>query len=183
MTPSSAHAGEHPMIPGVVHGVRGWRVDEHSLLRGTGYGYQMPWSPDGEATSAHCLSESHRAPDPECSCGLYALHPSVLGSRPSHMAEGVAYFGVVEAWGRMELHAMGFRAQYARPLVIFEPAFHLVGLEELATVASVSKRYDAEIASAPRFELAGEWCRKEGLGLSPETVAELVGIEAGWMTA
>ena len=128
-TGSAAPAGEHPLIPGVIHGVRVWNVDEHSLLRGVGYGGPLAWSPDGEPTSAHCLGGSHRAPDPECDCGLYAYHPASLTRDHIRGSYGTLLTGIVEAWGRIELHEGGFRAQYARPILVFEPAFHLVDLD------------------------------------------------------
>ena len=154
-------------------------MDEHSLLRGIGYGGPMAWSPDGEPTSAHCLGGSHRAPDPECDCGLYAYHPASLTRDHIRGSYGTLLTGIVEAWGRIELHEGGFRAQYARPILVFEPAFHLVDLAQLANVAAVSRRYGAPVVPMPKAEHAKEWCSRQGYGLSSETVAELIGAGSG----
>ncbi len=178
MTGDGARAAEKPLIPGVIHGVRVWHVDEHSLLRGIGYGGPLAWSPDGEPTSAHCLGGAHRAPDPECDCGLYAYHPDSLTHEHIRGPHTTLLTGVIEAWGRIELHEDGFRAQYARPVVVFEPAFHLAALDQLANLAAVSRRYGAPIVAMPKAEHAKEWCRQHGYGLSEQTVAELIGAEA-----
>jgi hypothetical protein len=57
------------------------------------------------------LAEPHTSPHPDCRCGIYAYH------RPGTQA----YFGewewtegIVTAWGRIEAHATGLRAQHAR---------------------------------------------------------------------
>ena len=55
---------------------------------------------------------THRAPDPACTCGVYAL------ARPSQL-RFVQYpgsvVGSVAMWGRVVQHAAGYRAQFAYP--------------------------------------------------------------------
>ena len=61
--------------------------------------------------------ESHDAPGAGCACGLYAWHDvDRLPSPPGWETEWV--YGGVLAWGRVEVHADGFRAQYAEPAVL-----------------------------------------------------------------
>jgi hypothetical protein len=57
------------------------------------------------------LSEPHRSPHEACQCGIYAYHTP--GPRPWF---GEAYWceGVVSAWGRLVVHADGFRAEHVR---------------------------------------------------------------------
>jgi len=60
---------------------------------------------------------THRAPDPRCRCGLYAWHdPAQLTGFVGQRAELV--YGAVLAWGRVEVHADGLRAEYAEPVVL-----------------------------------------------------------------
>lgn len=57
---------------------------------------------------------AHRAPDPDCACGLYALH-----SCPERVGLGsTSVFGAVLAWGHIEVHHNGFRAEHAEPVLL-----------------------------------------------------------------
>jgi hypothetical protein len=81
--------------------------------------------------------------------------------------------GIVEAWGRIELHREGFRAEYARPI-----AFVLPSLEE-DTEWAVRLARAAEAHRVPVLELSGPealvtHCVDTGLGLSRATVSDLV---------
>jgi hypothetical protein len=88
---------------------------------------------------------THRAPDPRCRCGLYAWHePEQLTGFVAQRAELV--YGAVLAWGRVEVHADGMRAQHAR-------------VEALALGVGERRRDEAKlrsIASALGVELV-EW--------------------------
>ncbi len=186
---------------GVFHGLRRWalHVDElGSVLHGYG---GTAWNPGGEATQARCLaatpswssssvapgSTSHTAPDQDCRCGLYAHHPDVPqrigGGRfrwandPIYLPQGV--LGVIEAWGRVELHQFGFRAQFARPIALAVHSAY-VGSFHGTWLAALAERYDAICVEADDpTELAG-WCEREGLGLSPDEVRRMcLGETAG----
>jgi len=87
------------------------------------------------------------APHSDCGCGLYALH-----ALPEPRTEDVwAPFslwhvtGVVCAWGVLEVHRSGFRAQYARPVLLgvddASPAARRV------VVAAVARRYGVPLVS------------------------------------
>jgi hypothetical protein len=111
-------AGAPDLVEPVV-GFRAWRMVEGRLL--------SPYIPchwQGRTMHAVCypanrvllkgrgwLAEPHASPHPACKCGIYAYH------RPGTQA----YFGewewtegVVIAWGRIEAHAQGLRAEHAR---------------------------------------------------------------------
>lgn len=70
----------------------------------------------------------HSAPAPECSCGLYAMHtPELAAPDPfgpaAYSPTSVPYvIGAVIAWGEIEVHASGFRAEYAMPLMLALPS-------------------------------------------------------------
>jgi hypothetical protein len=57
------------------------------------------------------LDEPHRSPHEACQCGIYAYHTP--GPR-SWFGEAYWCEGVVSAWGRVVVHADGFRAEHAR---------------------------------------------------------------------
>lgn len=60
------------------------------------------------------------APVHDCECGLYAVNAvEHIPSMRSLPAVGPArIYGTVLAWGRIEVHRTGFRAQYAEPVVL-----------------------------------------------------------------
>jgi hypothetical protein len=71
----------------------------------------VPWAPGLNAR------RDHTAPEPSCACGLYAWHDAGrLPRPPGWEAEWV--YGAVLAWGTTEVHADGFRAELAEPVVL-----------------------------------------------------------------
>lgn len=68
----------------------------------------------GDITADH--NPDHAAPDPDCMCGLYANHNVPDEGAGSYASDTV--LGAVLAWGRLEVHPNGFRAQYAEPIVL-----------------------------------------------------------------
>lgn len=51
---------------------------------------------------------SHEAPDPDCACGIYALHmPGLASPEPGKV------WGIVALWGRIVVYRKGMRAQHA----------------------------------------------------------------------
>lgn len=94
-----------------------------------------PWAPGWN--KAVCLLHpdgSHEAPVFDCSCGHYAVPElgTVYGGAPqvdyhrrpwNDMVEvQIGVPGVVELRGRIIQHARGYRAEYARPIAILNPA-------------------------------------------------------------
>ena len=164
-----------PLFAGAIYGVRTWVIRDHLTLSGLGTGSTRPWVPNGHGTDAICLSYPHAAPQPDCECGLYAIHPFAFA--PDwifHMGEA-AVIGLVEAWGRIELHPIGFRAERARPKVLFAPAPHLVSTGHLEKLRRVAARYRVPLVELPLPEHAPEWCRSRGLGLSESAVEDTMG--------
>jgi hypothetical protein len=98
---------------------RSWRISGGRLV--------SPFIPcrwDGRVMHAACfdanrtltrgsgwVAEPHASPDPRCQCGIYGYFEP--GPRSWY---GEAYWceGVVTAWGRVEVHRDGFRAEHAR---------------------------------------------------------------------
>lgn len=126
---------DEPLLPGVVQGFRTWglSLDPSGTpgLMGSG---ETRWQQGGEATVASCVPprgfesthpQDEPAPVGDCSCGLYASHPWARDPNADFLrVDGMGLepdevFGVVEAWGRIEVHADGFRAEFARPIALF----------------------------------------------------------------
>ena len=83
----------------------------------------MPWSAGAAGAwqpgvnTAACLYKQHPAPATTCSCGLYALASADDDRlRPHHEA-----VGAIAAWGDVELHRTGFRAEHAAIVALALP--------------------------------------------------------------
>jgi hypothetical protein len=64
------------------------------------------------------LTEPHASPEPRCQCGIYGYFAP--GPR-SWFGEAFWCEGVVTAWGRVEVHQDGFRAEHARVEALAAP--------------------------------------------------------------
>ena len=143
-----------------VVGFRAWRVDGGVLVPWSA-GAAGAWEPG--VNNARCLYKQHPAPATTCSCGLYALASADDERlRPQHEA-----VGAIVAWGDVELHRTGFRAEHAAIVALALPescsarheddlrkAAHrynvpLVPPEQLVAAACEHGR-QIEYASAPR---------------------------------
>ncbi|HEV2813789.1 MAG TPA: hypothetical protein VGW10_11115 [Solirubrobacteraceae bacterium] len=126
-------------------GYRAWRVDGDALV---------PWSAAragaaawtagvNQAVCLHLGAHPGRVPPvAECSCGLYALARSTDERlRPAHEA-----VGAIAAWGDVEVHASGFRAQYAAVVALALPercdGAHAAGL------GAAARRYGVPVVPA-----------------------------------
>ncbi|QEC47105.1 hypothetical protein FSW04_05545 [Baekduia soli] len=108
-----------PDIAAPVVGFRAWRILGDRLM--------SPYIPcrwEGRVLHAACydanrvlqrgrgwLSAPHDSPHPDCQCGIYAYHrPGTQG----YYGEWLWTEGVLSAWGRVEVHADGLRAEHGR---------------------------------------------------------------------
>jgi hypothetical protein len=108
-----------PDLAAPVVGFRAWRVIEEQL--------SSPYIPvrwEGGLMHAACfpanrnllfgdgwLEIAHASPDPRCRCGIYAYHRPQLAP---YVGEFEWVGGIVTAWGRIEVHHDGLRAEHAR---------------------------------------------------------------------
>jgi len=72
-----------------------------------------------EAAKKFWEKRAHHAPDPDCTCGMYA------GINMQHLID-ISYIqrgihGEVSLWGRLYRHTLGWRAQYAYPKFFVVP--------------------------------------------------------------
>jgi hypothetical protein len=125
---------ERPTFGQCVIGYREWKLDDGWLLRpitadgawrpgvnharcrrGTNFWLSTTtaWSISATA-DPEADAEEHEAPASGCDCGLYALHdpPDLTFDR---------VLGAVAAWGNLEVHSSGFRAEYAQVVALVLP--------------------------------------------------------------
>lgn len=148
---------EAPDYFNAILGVRAWWI-QTAYLRSMFYGGM--WD-KGRVEEAYCPPSQHQAPSSGCSCGLYAFYGA------QHLLEGGCLVtfpqgvkGVVSAWGDIELHERGFRAQYMRLEALLHDETYLDGYEGLWWACLSGDRYKEHIAAlASRYgvPLIGEW--------------------------
>src|SRR5581483_4224284 len=140
-TAPSARAQPRTRMNQPVVGFRRWAVTYHGATyepRLRGRVAPVVWSVDGW-TEAACVAsmaasdvEAHAAPHRDCDCGLYAYHslPRALArihaearllGRGWDNSEERDVVGAVIGAGRVVVHGVGWRAQYARPVVLARP--------------------------------------------------------------
>jgi hypothetical protein len=146
---SSADVAEHAIRP--IIGYREWMLIGDEIVSPLA---RTPW--DAGPMRAECLpgcrsacglwrmASAHAgpAPDPGCVCGVYAqFRPQRSWGR-----ERLALVrGAVVLWGRIELHRLGMRAEFARIVTLALPSSHrhadvVVHVAELLDVEAVRAR-------------------------------------------
>lgn len=129
-------------------GFRAWKLDDDGSLRA--WAADVPWVPG--PNRAYCVTEpSHAAPVSHCMCGLYAL----ADVHDPRLHSGVDVIGAVAAWGEIELHTTGLRAEWMCVLALASPALSdcplwAVAAAERYAVPLVDHEdlFDAGLASA-----------------------------------
>lgn len=119
------------LVVGRLRGYRQWVVpgrDPH--LRSMGMS-SLGWH-KSSITAACARGEDHTAPDPDCAvrdhghgCGIYGWYrPEDTEWRAAGAPwPAVRAYGAVESWGKVLMGTRGFRAQHARILGLYMPAF------------------------------------------------------------
>lgn len=93
-------------------------------------------------------TKPHFAPTPDCGCGLYAYHEI-------HRLHGGIVFGAVAAWGKMEIHRVGFRAEHARIVALGLSDRFFLNTEPMSLVPllrATARRYGVPLVSIPDLE-------------------------------
>ena len=189
--PPRSRTKEDPVGPTVLvserlFGVRSWQlaVDDDGAFRLHGFYESARWKKDGKTSWARCRlgiqKKRHKAPDGRCSCGLYALHPwnadhcDYIRRPPS--TEPLTVVGLVEAWGQVQLHMEGFRAQYARP-----NAIALIDMDPTSPygriVQELARDHRAQLLTVADVAELKRVCGQRGLGLTRATVGSLLKAE------
>jgi hypothetical protein len=162
------------LVPAPLYGLRTWRPATDA--RGeylTGAYDATPWPDGGAWLHATCeRAAGHAAPDPDCSCGIHAWHPTRASARRV-LASRFDVPGIVEAAGAVQVHEEGFRAQRARPHALVATPGRNARL-----VARLGERYGVEVIEVSGPDALLRWCHDRDLGLAQPVVDGLIGAEA-----
>jgi hypothetical protein len=94
---------------------------------------------------------SHLAPDPDCTCGIYAyLEPD--RNFPTIDYRGLT--GIVTLWGNIEVHGDGMRAQHARVEAL--ALYCRWGSRQKRAVWSIAEELGVDIVDLDEIELCAE---------------------------
>lgn len=163
-----------PLIVGELAGLRVWPL-ETGRLRAAGW--DVTWPEGGRPMSATCrVGAAHEAPAGDCTCGIYAWHPRPSSAEEvfSECSRGSNFVaGIVAAWGAVEVHRTGFRAQYARP-VAFVVERRRAGPGYRRRVRRLAARHRAEVLVVDSPADLYRHCLERGLGLRESAVEELL---------
>jgi hypothetical protein len=114
-----------PDLTQKIVGYRSWDVDAMDRLMSTGFG-SLRWIPGPQRAACRARSSDgvflpadHEAPSSDCDCGFYALHSLASARAYGAAAAGTRRVtGLITAWGRIEVHGVGFRAEWAEVVAI-----------------------------------------------------------------
>lgn len=143
MTPSDTPDFLEPVV-----GYRAWRLADDGELVPWTVARAGAWVPGVNTAACHlshfmvAMGEGarrtprHRPPSPTCMCGLYALHDA---ADPRIAPGGGSALGAIVAWGDLEVHATGFRAEHACVVALALP--HRCGEQERVRLELAAARY------------------------------------------
>jgi hypothetical protein len=148
-----------PLYGECVVGYRSWYVGLDATLWPAGWvpatrgsaRVHRPWR--AGVNTASCPLHPHPAPDLGCTCGLHAL------LEPPEPSFGFIA-GAVAAWGRVQVHANGFRSEHAQITALVEPP-------GAADTAAIAARYRVPVV--PR-ELLEREALRHGAHIDPVAV-------------
>jgi hypothetical protein len=141
-------------------GYRAWYVGLDASLwpagwvpapSGRGAAVHRPWAA-GPNTAA-CPVHPHLAPDRDCTCGLHACFEA-----PAPAFGFIT--GAVAAWGVLQVHLDGFRAEHAQITALL-PA------PGRTDTAAIAERYGVPVVPAGLVELEAA---RHGQPIAPQTV-------------
>lgn len=137
-----------PDLIGAVFGFRAWHLDAAGYLTSHGMGRTTWEAGRNVAICVADISDGHRAPLANCGCGLYAYHdPNEVELMRFSGTFPIA--GIVRAWGDIEVHEAGIRAEYAEIVALCEPVPEIVEQADTrfnphSGFAAALKRYGVE---------------------------------------
>ena len=191
----SVSAADIPTFSECVIGYRAWRADDEGLLWPV-YSRRVPWLP-GVNTARCTRSWSHRlalrwlwgerdlavfgaatkhdAPAQDCACGLYSWRrPMQRWFEHPALCTPPRIVGAVASWGRLQVHADGFRAQRACVVTLAYPD-HVPRAP--SSLGRIAERYRADVVPLSELEQAASrhgtpvpealHLRRDGPGTSP----------------
>ena len=123
------------------------------------------------------LSEPHRAPHPDCRCGIYAYHA------PPHRFAKIDFRtvpGIVTMWGRIEVYRGGMRAEYARICAL--AFFRGWGGRQKRAVGEVADNLAVELVDYDDMQaVAGRFGERMPASMLPDAPARVPRVRLGWL--
>ena len=98
---------------------------------------------------------------------------SESSARPTADTGCTQVAGIVEAWGTVEVHEDGFRAEYARPLALILPR-KLARTDVGAVIEQLATRYGCQVLELDGDGALHAYCERHNIGLSVPVVRELL---------
>jgi hypothetical protein len=112
--------------------------------------------------TAQSAERPHQAPGHDCACGIYGMHELAELDDPTLPS------GAIAAWGRIEVHPGGFRAEFARALVIALPT-EPASERAMQAVEAAAARYGVPCVEADQLRrVASELGRPVPAELRPQ---------------
>lgn len=162
--------GRAPDLVEPLIGFRAWRVGPAGWLSPWTLAAAGPWEPGVTTAVCHVRSfgpatrrRPHRPPAAGCTCGIYAL--AWPADHRLH-GRGDQVVGAIAAWGDIEVHRSGFRAQHAAVVALAAPP---PGGPCPTAVRDAARRHDVEVVPRDRLE---EAARAFGTPIDPRVVTE-----------
>lgn len=109
------------------------------------------------ATDDQLAAGYHEAPAPNCACGFYGYNDLASGQG------GVT--GAIAAWGRIEVHRHGFRAEYARVVALALHGGLAFDKDQRKAIEAIAERYG--VKAVPLIHLEAE-AREHGIAVPEE---------------
>ena len=131
-----------------VLGFRAWHPGADGRLIPWSAGKGGTWTP-GTNTARCFAGGGHTAPGHRCTCGLYAL----TDHRDHRLRPSAEAVGAIVAWGDVEAHRTGFRAQFARIVALALPRAPDPHHERALRAAAA--RYQVPLVALDALEAAG----------------------------
>lgn len=179
MTETDAAAPDRApeLIAGRIHAVRAWNLISEAgtgrmLLGSLVHHTVWPTGPVSAECSAHLHRGTH-VPGPECSCGFYAHHLADVDHEmlaESHEIDQA--LGVIEAWGRIEVHETGVRAEHVRLVALL--ADDSAPSEYLDELESAARAYGVGVVSLAGDRALRRYLHRELSGLDEPFVERLL---------
>jgi hypothetical protein len=163
---------EIPTFSECVLGYRAWEIDDRDRLWPLS-DHRRPWAPGINTARCNCRDPNalsfewnwsdgrrvlepapqHAPPVEDCVCGLYAWRrPSRPWALDRRFASGRFVCGAVAAWGQVQVHHDGVRAQYACVTVLAFPRD--TDAEAMRILERVATEYRVELVPLCELEAA-----------------------------
>lgn len=103
---------------------------------------------------------NHKAPQSNCSCGIYATKNSGQLSYFRFRMYGIC--GEVYLWGTVIEHSLGWRAQFAYPKSLVLPTDMISSIDESKSMLDALATYGADISLADGETTSPLWTKRSG---------------------